>query len=347
MGRFIDLTGKNFGKLVVIERVSMFKGKKPIKPHWKVQCACGVEKTVRGSDLTCNKILSCGCYMRQMTSTRVKKSNPQLITINYVIGYYRRNARQKQLPFELSDNRCVELFQNNCYYCERPPCKTANIYNHRKRTSFITNDVYNTYTFIYNGIDRVDNNSGYVEIPGQCVSCCSFCNNAKLDLNQVDWNLQISRWADMQTHQRRTPTAVSLNDLNSYQIDTLQEVIRGYEKGAKVRNLSSALTTEMFHTLFQQPCYYCGVIPSNTSNKYITKDGRIAENKGCPLKKTTEFDRTLGYYTFNGIDRRDNLLGYSQENCVTCCKICNHAKEDLPYEEFITNVNRLVRHQQA
>jgi hypothetical protein len=37
----------------------------------------------------------------------------------------------------------------------------------------------------------------------------------------------------------------------------------------------------------------------------------------------------------NGIDRADNALGYTVENSVSCCKICNIAKRDLTIEEFI------------
>lgn len=31
-------------------------------------------------------------------------------------------------------------------------------------------------------------------------------------------------------------------------------------------------------------------------------------------------------YTGYNLDRMDNLMGYSKENCVVCCPICNHVK---------------------
>ena len=43
------------------------------------------------------------------------------------------------------------------------------------------------------------------------------------------------------------------------------------------------------------------------------------------------------------IDRKDNQKGYSEENCVLACAICNNAKSDkFTYEEF-KRVGRVIR----
>ena len=42
-----------------------------------------------------------------------------------------------------------------------------------------------------------------------------------------------------------------------------------------------------------------------------------------------------------GIDRFNNFLGYTVENCVPCCTQCNISKNDYTFDEFIemcTNV---------
>ena len=60
-----DLTGKRFGRLVVMGRAPSFitpKGKKQIA--WKVLCDCGTEKIVRGCDLRSRQTTSCGWYNR-------------------------------------------------------------------------------------------------------------------------------------------------------------------------------------------------------------------------------------------------------------------------------------------
>jgi hypothetical protein len=41
-------------------------------------------------------------------------------------------------------------------------------------------------------------------------------------------------------------------------------------------------------------------------------------------------------YVGTNLDRKDNSLGYSKENCVACCGSCNRTKGDrFTYEEFL------------
>lgn len=49
----------------------------------------------------------------------------------------------------------------------------------------------------------------------------------------------------------------------------------------------------------------------------------------------------------NGIDRRDSSLGYTLENCLPACGVCNKAKLDYTEEEFLVWTNRLGSFQQA
>ena len=57
MGRFVDLTGKKFGKLTVLRKADNYK--KDIK--WVCRCDCGNEVTVIGSHLKDGHTTSCGC----------------------------------------------------------------------------------------------------------------------------------------------------------------------------------------------------------------------------------------------------------------------------------------------
>ncbi|MEW6238393.1 MAG: hypothetical protein AB1656_23665 [Candidatus Omnitrophota bacterium] len=47
----------------------------------------------------------------------------------------------------------------------------------------------------------------------------------------------------------------------------------------------------------------------------------------------------------NGIDRFDNIKGYTKENCVPCCKHCNYVKGNLSIEDFETWRDRFVKKQ--
>ena len=74
-----------------------------------------------------------------------------------------------------------------------------------------------------------------------------------------------------------------------------------YKSGAKERCYEFKLTIAEFECLIKQSCHYCG-----------TKKQK-----------------------YSGIDRKDNSKGYLIDNCLPCCSICNRAKNDMKYEDFI------------
>jgi hypothetical protein len=97
-------------------------------------------------------------------------------------------------------------------------------------------------------------------------------------------------------------------------------VLSGYKRGAKKRNLSWELTNEQFFQLTQQNCHYCGLPPA-------------MEMKSSPTSRT-------GVFVYNGVDRKDSSLGYTSDNVVPCCKECQKAKSNTPYDVFIAFINR-------
>jgi hypothetical protein len=63
MPAFIDLTGKRFGRLVVISRAETKTTKGGNKLHrWSCQCDCGNKKDIYANHLRSRRIISCGCY---------------------------------------------------------------------------------------------------------------------------------------------------------------------------------------------------------------------------------------------------------------------------------------------
>lgn len=77
---------------------------------------------------------------------------------------------------------------------------------------------------------------------------------------------------------------------------------RVYKEGAIKRSLIFDLTLEQASVMFNAPCHYCEYLPR---------------------------------HEFNGIDRVENTVGYTAENCVACCKWCNRAKGHAPLEAFM------------
>jgi hypothetical protein len=59
----IDLVGKRFGKLVVLERAEKPINVKINRPYWKCKCDCGNLKTIRGNELVSGATESCGCVI--------------------------------------------------------------------------------------------------------------------------------------------------------------------------------------------------------------------------------------------------------------------------------------------
>lgn len=79
------------------------------------------------------------------------------------------------------------------------------------------------------------------------------------------------------------------------------------------------LTEEQFKKITQKDCYYCGAKPNN----------RCGNKSGN------------GDYIYNGIDRVNNEKGYTIDNIVPCCKICNLGKRDLTVSEFKDWIGRV------
>lgn len=100
----------------------------------------------------------------------------------------------------------------------------------------------------------------------------------------------------------------------------------GYKKSSKERGLTFSLTTEDFRSLIDKNCHYCGSPPMLA----VYGKQRMASR------------RVNGNFWYTGIDRKDSTVGYHIDNCVTCCKVCNFAKNDMPYEAFIEYLGKLV-----
>lgn len=71
MGNLIDLTGKKFGRLTVIEQNGLDKYNSAL---WFCKCECGNTKTINGKSLRIGHTRSCGCLAKHLSSKRNKKA---------------------------------------------------------------------------------------------------------------------------------------------------------------------------------------------------------------------------------------------------------------------------------
>lgn len=65
----IDLVGKRFGRLVVVERADNHSTNKHANAHWVCKCDCGNETVVDGHKLRRGHTKSCGCYHKDRLVT--------------------------------------------------------------------------------------------------------------------------------------------------------------------------------------------------------------------------------------------------------------------------------------
>lgn len=108
--------------------------------------------------------------------------------------------------------------------------------------------------------------------------------------------------------------------LNENKDTSFKVKLNAYKSDAKRRGHCFELSDEKFKEISQQDCYYCGSKPENVARYSFYQDPFI----------------------YNGIDRKDNNVGYIEENCVACCNICNKAKRDLKFEDFMNWIKRII-----
>ena len=85
----------------------------------------------------------------------------------------------------------------------------------------------------------------------------------------------------------------------------------------------------------------------NLRDKLYKRDGRRCHY--CRIKEE-DFIRIWGSF-YGGktrgkrleIDRKDNNKGYTEENCVLACAICNNAKSDKFTDEEFRKLGRVIR----
>lgn len=80
---------------------------------------------------------------------------------------------------------------------------------------------------------------------------------------------------------------------------------------AEKHNREFTILYNEFLALTSSPCYYCGHLPTNVPN---------------------------------GIDRKDNNVGYVILNIVSCCWTCNKLKGTLHHNEFIERCKMVSEH---
>lgn len=143
------------------------------------KCDCGVEKVLHGSSVISGNTKSCGCLSRENHAKRASmaKSTKQGAK-TAIFLQYKRHAKSRSIPFDLTKNQLITISQRDCHYCGQSP-------SNLKKTK------HDQEGLLYSGVDRWDNKKGYTL--NNCQPCCKICNYAKRNMSYADFELWIIR----------------------------------------------------------------------------------------------------------------------------------------------------------
>jgi 5-methylcytosine-specific restriction endonuclease McrA len=196
--KFKDLTGQTIGRLKILSvlRIATNGG------SFNAQCICGNFRTVAYSELINKRTLSCGCLQketkiknvtecakRRIGQRRKTKNTKGITGFLHVYNNYKSNAVKRNREFLLTQEDFRELTSKNCTYCGQVPSNIS-----LKIGKHIETIMHNQY--IYNGLDRVNNELGYVI--SNVVTCCKQCNVAKHDMTHLNFLTYINRLTNYQ-----------------------------------------------------------------------------------------------------------------------------------------------------
>jgi hypothetical protein len=166
----IDMTGHRHGKLVVKE----FIERKNNNTFWKCICDCGKEHIASVKNLRSGSTISCGCKREAWLKSKRKGFGES--SFNQLYKNYERTAKNKSLPFQIDKNLFKQITQQDCFYCGCKPLQ-------------ITKNKSGYGNYIYNGVDRINNNLGYID--NNIVPCCTQCNTMKMDYSMLEFTDKI------------------------------------------------------------------------------------------------------------------------------------------------------------
>lgn len=170
-----EMVGRTVGEWQVLDNSKTVKGDK----YWLCRCSCGKEVFVIGKNLRRRISLSCGHnrgrFGKGLSRPKIKDGTGPL---RQIYRRYKKQAEQRGYSWDVTLLSFLTLVRLPCHYCSSPPLQVA---KHSR----------GVITTLYNGIDRVDNATGYST--SNIVPCCKICNRAKSDLTLEEFNLWVER----------------------------------------------------------------------------------------------------------------------------------------------------------
>jgi hypothetical protein len=270
--------------------------------------------------VSCNKITETQknnkcekCYLEVCNST--KNRNPRDVYLSKLYEY-KSSAKKRNIEFKLEDDKCIKLFSEPCYYCNKIE--------------------------IINGIDRIDSNKCYEDT--NCVSCCIQCNFMK---NDTDKNKFIKLCEHIATYNNLYNGEIDRTILENTKFGRYSQ----YKKRALEKNKEFKLTKNEFIIITSQPCYYCGVSDKTYYDDYGAGGiDRVDSNKGyifdncvpcCGMCNQMKLDYTKEEFLNQCLQITSNQLNFTnktdmEDNIIKKFNKFNEIKKNKRYKkEFL------------
>lgn len=161
-----DLTGQSIGTYRVIKRAE--RQNERWGNFWHCECIkCGIKIIFPSRSIKCGQACKNCCQ---------KLPNNQA-AFNQLLWHYKKGASSRGLVFALSPEEADRLFKLPCAYCGQAPSQVSK--------------ASQSSMYVYNGIDRIDNDKGYIQ--GNVAPCCKMCNWCKGKHSLEDFRNWIDR----------------------------------------------------------------------------------------------------------------------------------------------------------
>ena len=199
MPKFIDITGKTFGKWFVIEKMNYKDNRGQIL--WLCECSCEnkTRRVVKGGALTSGKSTNCGCErikkLIENSKLRKKYNKYEIIDNETMIGY--ASNTNNIFYFDSEDYEKIKDFcwwENNWGY----------LYTTKPNTNRRTNMLLHRYILDYDGKKEVDhkNRNRKDNRKSNLRIVASEDNNRNMSISfdnisgiiGVDWAKRLKRW---------------------------------------------------------------------------------------------------------------------------------------------------------
>ena len=185
---------------------------------------------------------------RQKYADNIEKERQRAATHKRTIASIKRNARRRNLCYDLTDEYSANITDEPCFYCGEETTISRR-----------------------NGIDRLNNSVGYVI--ENCVSCCNVCNMMKRCLDPATF---VERCRQISMCHGGVGTICDYwVDVKGYQYSNYKYIMK---------NKDFQLTKDEYDNIRYQDCTYCGRSCTDTHTNGID---RIDNNVGYVVTNCT------------------------------------------------------------